>query len=86
MERRGFAASSTASTRSTIRFELEVEQLRPLDDNRVLASVTLRMESERGFPQSQALTNVYDLDSGKLWRVRVFTDRAEALEAAGLSE
>jgi ketosteroid isomerase-like protein len=71
---------------ATIRFELEVEQLRPLDDNRVLASVTLRMESERGFPQSQALTTLYELDSGKLWRVRVFTDRAEALEAAGLSE
>jgi ketosteroid isomerase-like protein len=68
------------------RFELEVERLQPLDDNRVLASLVLRMESERGFPQSQALTNLYELTGGKLSRVRVFRDRVQALEAAGLSE
>jgi ketosteroid isomerase-like protein len=71
----------------TTRFELEVERLRPLDDNRVLGYLTLEMVSERGgYQQTQAVTNLYELEGGKLSRVRVFSDRAEALEAAGLSE
>ena len=70
----------------TTRFELEVERLRPLDDNRVLGYLTLQIESERGYQQTQALTNLYELEGGKLSRVRVFSDRAEALEAAGLRE
>ena len=48
--------------------------------------MTLHLESERGFRQTQPLTNLYELDGGKLVRVRVFRDRAEALEAAGLRE
>lgn len=71
---------------ATTRFELEIEWLQPLDDKRVLAGLTLRIESERGFPQSDALTNLYELEGGKLSRVRVFREHAEALEAAGLSE
>jgi ketosteroid isomerase-like protein len=71
---------------ATTRFELEVERLRPLGDDRVLAFLTLNLESERGFPQRQPLTNLYELKGGKLLRVRVFRDREEALEAAGLSE
>ncbi len=70
----------------TTRFELEVERLRPLDDNRVLGYLTLQIESERGYQQTQALTNLYELEGRKLSRVRVFSDRAEALEAAGLRE
>jgi ketosteroid isomerase-like protein len=70
----------------TTRFELEVERLQPLDGDRVLGSLTLHVVSERGFPQRQPLTNLYELDGGKLLRVRVFNDRAEALEAARLSE
>ena len=70
----------------TTRFELEVERLRPLDDNRVLGSLTLDIESEGGYRDRQALTNLYELEGGKLSRVKVFSDRAEALEAAGLSE
>jgi ketosteroid isomerase-like protein len=70
----------------TIRFEMEVERLRPLDDNRVLGYLTLHMESERGYQQTQPITNLYELEGGKLSRVRVFNDRSEALVAAGLSE
>ena len=70
----------------TARFELEVERLQPLDDDRVLARLTLHWESERGFRQKDPLTNLYDLDGGRLSRVRVFRERAEALEAAGLAE
>ncbi len=68
------------------RFEIEVQRLQPLDDNRVLASLVLRIETEGGFALSQELTNLYELRGGKLSRVRVFRDHAEALEAAGLSE
>jgi ketosteroid isomerase-like protein len=68
------------------RFELEIERLRPLGNDRVLAFLILNLESERGFTQRQPLTNLYDLKDGKLLRVRVFFDREEALEAAGLSE
>ena len=70
----------------TTRFELEVERLRPLDDNRVLGSLTLDIESEGGYRDRQALTKLYELEGGKLLRVRVFAGHAEALEAAGLSE
>ena len=68
------------------RFELEVERLQPLDDNRVLGSLTLVLESNRGYQDRQALTVLYELGGGKLLRVRVFADHAEALQAAGLSE
>jgi ketosteroid isomerase-like protein len=82
----GIRSFFDAINEGTTRFELEVERLRPLDDNRVLGSLTLQIESERGFQQTQALTNLYELEGGKLSRVRVFSDRAEALEAAGLRE
>jgi ketosteroid isomerase-like protein len=68
------------------RFELEVERLEALGDDRVLAFLTLNLESEGGFQQRQPLTNLYELEGGKLSRIRVFRDRGEALEAAGLSE
>jgi ketosteroid isomerase-like protein len=68
------------------RFQLEVERLLPLGDDRVLAFLTLNLETERGFTDRQPLTNLYELEGGKLLRIRVFVDRHEALEAAGLSE
>ncbi len=71
---------------ATTELELEVERLESLDDHRVLGWLTLQLESERGFRQTQPLTNLYELDDGKLVRVRVFFDRAEALEATGLGE
>ena len=77
-----FQAIDEAATR----FELEVKRLQPLDDNRVLGSLTLVLETERGYRDRQALTNLYELEGGKLLRIRVFADHAEALEAAGLSE
>ncbi len=39
-----------------------------------------------GHLQRQPITNLYEIEDGRLSRVRVFFDRAEALEAAGLSE
>jgi ketosteroid isomerase-like protein len=75
-----------ALSEATTEFEMEVERLQSLDDHRVLAWLTLHLETERGFRQTPPLTNLYELDGGKLMRVRVFFDRAEALEAAGLRE
>ena len=77
-----FQAIDEAATR----FELEVKRLQPLDDNRVLGSLTLVLETKRGYRDRQAMTTLYELEGGKLLRVRVFTDHAEALEAAGVSE
>jgi ketosteroid isomerase-like protein len=68
------------------KFELEVEHLEPLEGDRVLARLTLNLETTGGYPQRQPITNLYELEDGRLSRVRVFFDRAEALEAAGLSE
>ena len=67
-------------------FELEAERVESLDDHRVFGWLTLHLETEGGFRQTQPLSNLYELDGGKLVRVRVFRDRDEALEAAGLSE
>jgi ketosteroid isomerase-like protein len=39
-----------------------------------------------GIPTETRTGNVYDLADGKIERIRIFADRAEALEAAGLSE
>ena len=68
------------------RFELKIGRLQALADDRVIAWLTLHVESEGGFSQTQSLTNLYELEGGKLSRVRVFRDPEEALEAAGLEE
>jgi len=68
------------------KFELEVERLEPLEGDRVLAWLTLHLETQGGYQQRQPITNLYELEDGRLSRVRVFWDRSEALEAAGLSE
>ena len=86
MVKRGSGTFFQAIDEAATRFEMEVERLRPLGNDRVLAFLMLNLESERGFSQRQPLTNLYDLKDGKLLRVRVFFDREEALEAAGLSE
>ena len=82
----GIRSFFDAINEGTTRFELEVKRLQPLDDNRVLGSLTLVLETKRGYRDRQAMTTLYELEGGKLLRVRVFADHAEALEAAGLSE
>jgi ketosteroid isomerase-like protein len=60
-------------------FRIEVERLDSIAPNRVLA-----------FGHTTATdtpaVNIYDLTDGKIRRIRIFLDRQEALEAAGLSE
>jgi hypothetical protein len=80
--RRFFEGISEAARK----FELEVERLEPLGGDRVLARLTLHLETTGGYPQSQPIMNLYEIEDGRPSRVRVFFDRAEALVAAGLSE
>jgi ketosteroid isomerase-like protein len=82
----GVRAFFDAIREGATKFEMEIERLETLDDDRVLAWLTLDVETTGGFPQRQPLTNLYELEGGRLLRVRVFFDREEALEAAGLSE
>jgi ketosteroid isomerase-like protein len=80
---RGFFEAISEAART---FELQIERLQPLEGDRVLAWLTLHLETQGGYLQRQPATNLYELEDGRLLRVRVFWDDAEALEAAGLSE
>ncbi len=68
-------------------FRLEVEHLESLTPEVVLASLRVTASGRTtGIDTDLQITNVYELAGGKIRRVRVFRDREEALEAAGLSE
>jgi hypothetical protein len=51
----------------------------------VIAVVTAQASARHAFENTKT-TNAYELADGKIRRVRVFRDRQEALEAAGLRE
>lgn len=62
------------------------EEFRDLGD-RVL--VLGRMQGRgkgSGAPVDAPIANIYDIRGGRIWRVRAYLDREEALRAAGLSE
>jgi ketosteroid isomerase-like protein len=80
---RTFFSGLDEATRS---FHVSVERLEAVDERRVLALIEIKMQSERGVSLSQPAGNIYEVVNGKLQRVRVYTNREEALEAAGLSE
>jgi ketosteroid isomerase-like protein len=66
-------------------FRLEVERLESFAPGLVLASVRATASGRTtGIDTDLQITNVYELDNGKIRRVRVFRDRDEALEAVGL--
>jgi ketosteroid isomerase-like protein len=68
-------------------WEVELEQLIDAGEDRV---VGLLSQSARGrasgVPVEMNLAVVYELDGGRVVRVRNYLDHDEALEAAGLSE
>jgi ketosteroid isomerase-like protein len=69
-------------------FEVRPEQFRDLGDDRVLVLGAWRAQGRRGqvpldFPQAAWLMHIRN---GRLLRLQAFTDRREALEAAGLRE
>jgi ketosteroid isomerase-like protein len=65
---------------------IEVEQLQALEGDRVLSLTRLTFEPHDGAPGDQPTAGLYYFAGAKVRRVEVFLDRAEALEAAGLSE
>jgi ketosteroid isomerase-like protein len=68
-------------------FRLDVERVEAVDANRVIAFMQADVSGRvSGVPIGIPTTNVYELVGGKIKRVRVFSDRAEALEAVGLRE
>ena len=67
-------------------FHLDVERVQAVGDNRVLALMNMSGVSEGGIPITQPLSSVSDLAAGRLHRVHVYLDRAEALKAVGLEE
>ena len=68
-------------------FHLTIERVEPIGQDRVLTFMRLTATGRAsGIPQDARTGNVYDLAGGKIERIRIFVDRAEALEAAGLRE
>jgi ketosteroid isomerase-like protein len=80
--RRFFSELETYTETSAFR----VEEINAVND-RVLAFFTLTTLGQiSGAETAVRLAGVYDLEDGKLRRAQIFVDRAEALEAVGLSE
>jgi len=80
--RRFFAGLRSSTDQSSFQVE-EVRAVGP----RVLAFFTLTAVGRTsGAETSMRVAGVYDLEDGKIRRAHIFVDRAEALEAAGLSE
>jgi ketosteroid isomerase-like protein len=68
-------------------FRLELERLEAVGGERVLAFTRLTFHGRASGLSIPAETgNVYEFEEGKIRRVQIFLDRAQALEAAGLSE
>ena len=68
-------------------FYLDAESIQAVGANRVIAFLHVRGRGPAsGAATSMHITTVYDLADGRIRRVRVFQDRAAAIEAAKLPE
>jgi ketosteroid isomerase-like protein len=68
-------------------FRLDVEDLVSLVDSRVLALVDMHARPKAGgIEMSLRGAAIWTLIDGQVSRIQLFLDRADALEAAGLSE
>ena len=65
--------------------EFRVEEIRAVE-GRVLAFFVITATGRDGIQASARVAGVYDLEHGKIRRAHIFADRAEALEAVGVSE
>ena len=66
--------------------EFRVEEIRAVGE-RVLAFFVLTATGRQSaIETSSRVAGVYDLEHGKIRRAHIYADRAEALEAVGLSE
>jgi hypothetical protein len=67
-------------------FRVVIESLEPVGSDRVLAFLRVTLHGRAsGIAVADDIptANIYDLVAGKIDRVRIFTDRHEALEAVG---
>jgi uncharacterized protein len=68
-------------------FTITTERLEAVGTDRVLAFMLVTGTGRAsGIPQEARTVNIYDLADGKIERIRIFVDRDQALEAAGLRE
>jgi ketosteroid isomerase-like protein len=68
----------------TREFRFEPERIEPAGGDRVVALLRLTVVSKGGIRFTESPANVYELAAGKIRRVRVYRDQADALEAVGL--
>jgi ketosteroid isomerase-like protein len=73
-------------TGEVLDLKLEVEEVRAVGDEVVVCLNARGRGALSGAIVRQPLFYVYPLRDGRIARMRVFMDRAEALEASGLSE
>ena len=52
----------------------------------VVVSITARFRGREGIEVTATSASVYSVENGQITRLRMFQERAQALEAAGLSE
>ena len=70
-------------------FRITIERLEPVGADRVLGFLRLNMSGRAsGITLGGDIpsANLWDFTDGKIKRIRIFLDRREALQAAGLSE
>ena len=68
-------------------FKIVIESLEAVGPDRVLGFMRVTGTGRAsGIPIENATGNVYDITDGRIQRIRVFFDRNQALEAAGLEE
>ena len=68
-------------------FKIVIESLEAVDPDRVLGYMSVTGTGRAsGIPIENATGNVYDFAGDRIRRIRIFFDRNQALEAAGLSE
>jgi ketosteroid isomerase-like protein len=68
-------------------FRIDIHSLQAIGRDHVLASIrTSSTGRSSGISLDAEATNVYDLINGRISRLRIFPDRAEALKAVGLEE
>ena len=67
-------------------FEVDYEELRDLDGRVLVCGHWHARGRASGVELENPGTYLYELEDGKVVSMRTFTDRAEALEAVGLSE
>jgi ketosteroid isomerase-like protein len=67
-------------------YAVEPEKIIELDDGRVLAVERWHMHSKDGAELNTQITDLYEFRDNLIVRLDGFRDKAEALEAAGLSE